>query len=189
MLRSRLKARLLTQRDRDAALGYLKREAHHNLLLIEMAASVGHAPTPSEQPPRVVAAWRGGEVVGVASLRPSVVVDYAMSSEVRSGLVPFRPRARLMKLIGAELISDDVVAMTELVKNAHDADASIVAISFKGVTGARGEIIVSDDGNGMDLGTLMNQEADRMVRGAMTEDYQEAVKAFMEKRAPVFRGR
>jgi predicted GNAT family acetyltransferase len=89
LLRSRLKARLLTQRDRDAALGYLKREAHHNLLLIEMAASVGHAPTPSEQPPRVVAAWRGGEVVGVASLRPSVVVDYAMSSEVLDVCLPY----------------------------------------------------------------------------------------------------
>ena len=43
--------------------------------------------------------------------------------EARSGLVEFRPRARLLKLIGAELISDDVLAVTELVKNAHDADA------------------------------------------------------------------
>jgi enoyl-CoA hydratase/carnithine racemase len=40
-----------------------------------------------------------------------------------------------------------------------------------------------------DLETCLDYEADRMVRGAMTDDYQEAVKAFMEKRRPVFEGR
>jgi len=33
-----------------------------------------------------------------------------MKRAPRSGLVEFRPRARLLKLIGAELISDDVLA-------------------------------------------------------------------------------
>jgi len=89
LLRSRLKAQLLTQRDRDAALAYLAREPHHNLLLMEMVASVGQAPTPSEQPPRVVAAWRGKDLVGVASLRPSVVIDYDMSDEVLDACLPY----------------------------------------------------------------------------------------------------
>ena len=40
-----------------------------------------------------------------------------------------------------------------------------------------------------DLRTCLDFEADRMVRGALTEDYVEAVSAFMEKRAPVFRGK
>jgi 2-(1,2-epoxy-1,2-dihydrophenyl)acetyl-CoA isomerase len=40
-----------------------------------------------------------------------------------------------------------------------------------------------------DLATCLDYEADRMVRGAMTEDYREAVAAFAEKRPPVFRGR
>ncbi len=40
-----------------------------------------------------------------------------------------------------------------------------------------------------DLATCLDYEADRMVRGAMTEDYREAVAAFSEKRPPVFRGR
>ena len=40
-----------------------------------------------------------------------------------------------------------------------------------------------------DLQSCLDYEADRMVRGAMTEDYQEAVAAFGEKRPPVFRGR
>jgi enoyl-CoA hydratase/carnithine racemase len=40
-----------------------------------------------------------------------------------------------------------------------------------------------------DLETCLDYEADRMVRGAMTEDYREAVAAFAEKRPPAFRGR
>ncbi len=40
-----------------------------------------------------------------------------------------------------------------------------------------------------DLRTCLDLEAERMVEGAQTEDYLEAVAAFGEKRAPVFRGR
>lgn len=40
-----------------------------------------------------------------------------------------------------------------------------------------------------DLETCLRYEADRMVRGALTDDYVEAVSAFAEKRKPRFRGR
>lgn len=40
-----------------------------------------------------------------------------------------------------------------------------------------------------DLQSCLDLEAERMVRGAMTEDYLEGVAAFAEKRPPVFRGR
>lgn len=75
----------------------------------------------------------------------------------RSGTIAFRPRARLLKLIGEELISDEVVAISELVKNAHDADATTVTISFSGVTAPSGEISVRDDGLGMDRETLLGR--------------------------------
>src|SRR4051812_39178784 len=78
-----------------------------------------------------------------------------MSQAIQSGNVAFSPRARLLKLIGAELISDDVVAITELVKNAHDADASTVAIEFLGVSGQDAQIVVRDDGDGMSLESLL----------------------------------
>lgn len=76
-------------------------------------------------------------------------------SEATSGYIAFRPRARLLKLIGEELISDEVVALTELVKNAHDADASRVTITFRNVQQPDGEIEIVDDGHGMDLDTLL----------------------------------
>ena len=78
-----------------------------------------------------------------------------MKPAIQQGLVAFRPRARLLKLIGAELISDDVLAITELVKNAHDADATEVVIEFRRTSGPDGEIVVRDDGTGMDLDTLL----------------------------------
>ena len=40
-----------------------------------------------------------------------------------------------------------------------------------------------------DLQSCLDMEAERMVAGAFTEDYVEAVKAFTEKRPPRFRGR
>lgn len=81
-----------------------------------------------------------------------------IKTKTTSGDIEFRPRARILKLIGAELISDDVVAVTELVKNAHDADASRVTIAFNRVTaGEHGEIVIHDDGVGMDLDTLLGR--------------------------------
>ena len=42
-------------------------------------------------------------------------------NNIDNGTFVFRPRARLIKTIGEELISDDKVAIIELVKNSYDA--------------------------------------------------------------------
>jgi signal transduction histidine kinase len=82
-----------------------------------------------------------------------------------------RPRARIIKTIGEELISDDKVALLELVKNSYDADASIITIKISGrvVVEENGKnkvkkiikegavISIYDDGCGMSLKTI--QEA------------------------------
>lgn len=67
----------------------------------------------------------------------------------------FRPRARIIKTIGEELISNDFVAITELIKNSYDADASKVEIEFQGdIEKGEGKIIIKDDGFGMNLEIL-----------------------------------
>ena len=62
----------------------------------------------------------------------------------------FRPRARLLSLLGEQLISDQAVGLIELVKNAYDADATRVIIELLEL--ARPEttrIVVRDNGSGM----------------------------------------
>src|SRR5947209_4798042 len=97
---------------------------------------------PRRSPAASVGHWRGAEPV---------------NTHPKKGAIAFRPRARLLKLIGEELISDEVVALSELVKNAHDADATTVTVQFRGVTGPAGQIIVRDDGHGMALDTLLGR--------------------------------
>lgn len=80
-----------------------------------------------------------------------------MKSQAKNGLIAFQPRARLLKLIGEELLSDEVVALCELVKNSHDADASTVTITFRGVKEPNGTLEVRDDGSGMDVSTLLSR--------------------------------
>ena len=91
---------------------------------------------------------------------------------IDSGSFAFKPRARLIKTIGEELISNDNVAITELVKNSYDARSSFVEITFRGnvkekeIEGKKGShkekyiekggasITVFDDGIGMDFETV-----------------------------------
>ncbi len=63
-----------------------------------------------------------------------------------------RPRARIMRTLGNELISNNMVAVIELVKNAYDADASRVLIRFiSPLELGKGSIEVIDNGSGMTL--------------------------------------
>lgn len=79
-----------------------------------------------------------------------------MANPGQSGSAKMRPRARLISLIGDELISDEPVAIVELVKNSYDADATKVEIVFEGKDPFRPDrIIVRDNGIGMDLDTVL----------------------------------
>lgn len=76
---------------------------------------------------------------------------------LQSGSISFRPHARLIRLLGDELISDEVMAVVELVKNAYDADASHVQVTLNQITDPlAGQISIRDDGCGMDLFTLLH---------------------------------
>jgi signal transduction histidine kinase len=66
-----------------------------------------------------------------------------------------RPRARILRTLGEELISSEVVAILELVKNAYDADARFVLVEFFGsLEAGKGGLDVNDDGHGMPLATV-----------------------------------
>lgn len=74
-----------------------------------------------------------------------------------SGQGALRPRARLLRTLGNDLISSDKVAVIELVKNSYDADATTVLIRFLGpLDQGHGRIEIWDDGHGMSVGTLQS---------------------------------
>ena len=78
-----------------------------------------------------------------------------------AGRGALRPRARLLRTLGSDLISSDKVALIELVKNSYDADASVVLIRFRGpLKAGEGSIEVWDDGHGMDAATLQTSWLD-----------------------------
>lgn len=67
---------------------------------------------------------------------------------------PFRPRARVLQLLGDELIGSARLAVFELVKNAYDVDASEAIVELEPVSSQEPLIVVTDDGEGMTLDVL-----------------------------------
>ena len=67
----------------------------------------------------------------------------------------FKPRARLLRLLGDELIRNPNIAVFELVKNAYDADASYASVLMSDIHDRQtASILILDDGTGMDWGTV-----------------------------------
>ena len=75
-----------------------------------------------------------------------------------------RPYARLLTMLGEQLIKNEQIALAELIKNAYDADADWVKISFVNFEEdsnsqsykllPNSKIIIEDNGCGMDLSTI-----------------------------------
>ena len=69
--------------------------------------------------------------------------------QTNTELIPFRMHPRVFSALGADLVTDDNVAIIELVKNSYDAMARNVHIRFK-KDEAHGNILeIEDDGIGM----------------------------------------
>lgn len=69
----------------------------------------------------------------------------------------FKISSGLKNLIGSELITDNFVAVFELVKNSFDARASEVKITFENIYSDNAKIIIQDNGKGMDYDDLINK--------------------------------
>ena len=75
------------------------------------------------------------------------------TAEIRSrtpiGDVPFSVTARVAMQLGRESISNSIVAILELVKNAYDADAETVKFRFGNLDQDHPLLVIEDDGHGM----------------------------------------
>jgi len=76
--------------------------------------------------------------------------------ENKKGSKSFKPKARLLILLGEQLIRNEIISVVELIKNSYDADATKVDILFDKVTGKGGEIKIIDNGSGMSKDTVLN---------------------------------
>ena len=63
--------------------------------------------------------------------------------------IPFRFHPRVFAALGADLVTNDVVAVMELVKNSYDAGARTVKVSFGGDPTGVEYLEIEDDGCGM----------------------------------------
>ena len=97
-----------------------------------------------------------------APVRPEVSGGEAKAVRRRAERVALRFHARALAALGRDLVTDDVVAVMELVKNAYDAGATRVDIRIQGKGQGADELKLGDDayieiednGHGMDLATI-----------------------------------
>ncbi len=91
-----------------------------------------------------------------------------MSMRDSLGGHPFTVEARVAIQLGRESISSSLVAVSELVKNAYDADASEVVIAFSDLHTDSPKLTITDDGDGMDKEHLLT----RWMRIGTTHKYE-----------------
>ena len=88
-----------------------------------------------------------------------------MADNIQMGLpLKFDIHPSVVPQLGADLVTDDVQALVELIKNCYDADADYAKITINTIgpnaddesdySEAIGSIIVEDNGTGMDIETI-----------------------------------
>lgn len=77
-------------------------------------------------------------------------------AEIDKDKVRFSVDAGIIDRLGRELMAKQETAVSELVKNAYDADANEVTLQFVNTDTIGGTLIIEDDGHGMDLDSLRN---------------------------------
>lgn len=69
----------------------------------------------------------------------------------------FKFSGKVARLLGRESVSDPIIALTELIKNSYDADASYCKIVFRNIKSGNGSILIKDDGKGMSYEEFENK--------------------------------
>ncbi len=70
--------------------------------------------------------------------------------------VRFSVDAGIINRLGKELVGRAETAISELIKNAYDAEASFANLTFKDAYTPGGTLVIEDDGNGMTYDELIN---------------------------------
>ena len=70
--------------------------------------------------------------------------------------VGFTVDAGLIQRLGYELVGKAETAVSELIKNSYDADATIVDVNFIDTSDVGGSLVISDNGLGMTEQQLIN---------------------------------
>jgi predicted GNAT family acetyltransferase len=104
----RATAELLRRGERQALVDYLARDPLGNLFLLDLAARFGEPPAPGELRTEIAVARRGGEIVGAAGLRPSVVIDASASGEALEAFLP------LLETLGVGLVKSPAPLVDDL---------------------------------------------------------------------------
>jgi len=90
-----VESRLVGLADREVALKFLSRDAVANLFLMDLTARLGTPPSPGETRTKIVGAWRNGEIVGMAGLHPTVILDAHAGEEAVEAFVPHLERIKV----------------------------------------------------------------------------------------------
>ena len=69
----------------------------------------------------------------------------------------FRVSSALKNIIGKDLITDDFIAVFELVKNSFDAHATEVRVTFEYMGTKKARIVIQDNGKGMNYRDLVDK--------------------------------
>jgi signal transduction histidine kinase len=103
------------------------------------------------------------------------LLSKASKAEGGDRVAKLRPRARIVRTIGDQLISGPEAALIELVKNAYDADSPSVSIRITPPGSLQegrkpGEIVVADTGHGMSANDIVTKwfepaTTDKVERG------------------------
>ena len=89
-----------------------------------------------------------------------------------------RPYARLLTMLGDQLIKNEQIAVTELMKNSYDADADWVKVSFENFgedykIQDNSRIIIEDNGTGMTRDVIANSWMNPATPNKFTRDVNE----------------
>lgn len=96
---------------------------------------------------------------------------------MKKATASFRPKARLMELLGEQLIKNHTLALFEIVKNSYDADATTVELKICDIDQDDGIIKIKDNGYGMSFQTVTDvwmepahgHKLEKRIEGKRTE--------------------